>query len=754
MMEYLIHWTFNVTRRYWVTLTVFGTLVSVLMYSLDAASWVPNDAPLVSSFLLGIGFGWLLASSRYGGAFSLFYALLIALAIPVQAVGNIIPPLGKILTTPPGDLVNDLNLHAVEFSLRVSGWLDAMRAGDNIKDTGLFLLLLGVILALCGIWLMWTMIRQRRILNGLLPIALLFAMNVHLSRQPLSNYMVFLFCALLLIARSSFNRQHEDWQRRRVDYPEQLGVEWGGSAFALALAIVLVARLAPLFGTPEGWRAISDWMDRYHEQTSDTASRLFSGVKPPPPAPDAKPNIYVNTPNLGEIGAPISQGYETIMWVRTSDPAPVPENIAMNLPEVIMRTHYWRNGIYGAYNGHGWEPARLTEKISGQTELPEQPSPGRYFLRQEFDLEARHGGALFSVNDPIQTDGGVSLHPSQVDQSKILEGKISKYQVISEATKVSANELAGASTQYPAEIRAVYLQLPDTLPERVRTLTKRLVSGKNDPYHKAIAVQNYLRENFEYDLGVKQVPAKSDVVDYFLFESQRGFCSHYASAMAVMLRTVGVPARVVSGYAMGDYNLPRAAYQVPESAAHAWVEVYFPEYGWVEFEPTVSRSPIVYAEETPNNSQAPAPVAPIGGTKGEAAQYLVGLVLVAGLVLLSMPFLLLRMFSTTRQAPVIAIPVLYRRMRRVLAWAGLRAAPSMTPDEYLAFTSGRLQGYERINQALRQVTSLYRETTYSAHSPDETRVRRASNAWQQAIREWLTLWLRAFWQRLRERVAE
>jgi hypothetical protein len=114
-----------------------------------------------------------------------------------------------------------------------------------------------------------------------------------------------------------------------------------------------------------------------------------------------------------------------------------------------------------------------------------------------------------------------------------------------------------------------------------------------------------------------------------------------------------------------------------------------------------------------------------------------------------MPFLLLRMFSTTRQAPVIQVDVLYRRMRRVLSWAGLTAAPSMTPDEYLALYCGRLQPYEQLSQALSQATTLYRETTYSPRPPDESRVRRASYLWQRSINEWLTLWLKEIWKRIK-----
>ena len=250
-----------------------------------------------------------------------------------------------------------MNLRAWELSLRVTGWVETLRGEGNIQDTGLFILLLGAVLSLCAIWLMWSIIRQRQALNGLLPIALLLAINIHLSRQPLTNYAVFLFASLLLIARTSFTARHVDWQRRRVDYPEQIGLEWSGAAMALALTIVILARLAPFFGTADGLKALSDWINSYHQQTSDTATRLFSGVNPPPPQPAEKPQVKVNTPNLGEIGAPISQGSGVIMWVKISDPSPLPPDVGMHVPNVEIITHYWRNGIYGAYTGRGWEKA-------------------------------------------------------------------------------------------------------------------------------------------------------------------------------------------------------------------------------------------------------------------------------------------------------------------------------------------------------------------------------------------------------------
>lgn len=753
MSERAFLWLLDGLRRVWVSTVILSALVAVLLTGILEADWVEDEAALSYALIAGLVFGLLLARSRFPGWFAAAYGLVISALIAVESVGRVLPPAWSLVTRPPAEVLEQMNLRIVNVALRMGGWMDTLRAGDNVEDPGMFIVLMGALLSLCGIWLMWSFLRRRSALIGVLPIGVLFAINMHLSRQPLLGFMAFLFCVLLLIARSEYSRQHEEWQHRQVDYPDHLGLEWGAVAMACALVVVLIARAAPLLGTPEGWRAISEWVNRANDQTSETATRLFSGVNPPPPDPNRKKEVFVNTPDLGTIGAPIAQGLETIMWVSTSDPPPLPREAGLSVPSSPIRVHYWRNGIYGEYNGRGWEPAPPGEQIDRQAEdLPPSPPPGRYYLRQNFELEARHQGTLFATSDPVQTSSDVYLREVGAQEGYLVEGQASEYAVISAATRVSATQLANAPVDYPPEIRARYLQVPDTLPQRVRTLAGRVVAGAENQYQRVLRVQNYLRENYEYDLTVGEAPPGRDVVDYFLFEDPRGFCSHYASAMAVMLRSVGVPARVVTGYAMGEFDQERQAFQVQESAAHAWVEVYFPPYGWIEFEPTIVRSAIVYVEEDPVLPGG-EPVVSLEEEPPAAGPFFAALVLLAALALIVLPFLLLRVFGPSRQPPVVQASTLYRRMRRALGWAGLDAVGSVTPDEYLRLYNDRLSPYGQLQMALNQATALYREAVYSAHQPDANRVRSASRLWQSSFRQWLALWLRAAWARLRSRLA-
>lgn len=754
MAERIYSWLGRLFLRYWITAILFTLLTGVIVYSLEQARWVRGESGLANSFAVGLIFGALLARSRFRGWFALFYALFIALVNALQAAGKVLPGPSFWLSHSFYQIIDELNLRSLNLSLRASGWVETLRSGGNIEDTGLFVALIAAALTLCAIWLVWSMQRHYRVFNGLLPIGLLLAVNIHLSRQPLTSFVPFLLAAVLLMARTSYNSQSKDWQHRRVDFPEQLGVEWGAAALLLAVVIVLAARLAPLFGTAEGWEMLSDWVERTQERAADTTTRLFSGINTPPPPPDKKPVIFVNTPDLSEIGQPIPQGYETIMWVRTSDPAPIPEPAAGDVLAYSNRIHYWRGSVYATYTGRGWERAPMAGAIDLQREVSDEPPPGRYYLRQTFQIEARHSEALFSTNDPVRTSSGAYLRQTRGDFGRLVEGQISEYQVISAATLVTADELAAASMGYPDELRLLYLQLPDSLPDRVRALAARLAQGEADPYHKAIRIQNYLRENYIYNLSVPIAPPGRDVVDYFLFDAPGGFCSHYATAMTVMLRAVGIPARIVSGYAMGDYEGSRGAYHVPASASHAWVEVYFPGYGWVEFEPTASRSAIEYTEVGSEMAGSISAIEPLIEETPEATAQpsWIVLTLVVALILLALPFLVMRMFMITRHAPAVQVDLLYRRMRKALEWAGLSALPSVTPDEYLALFGQRLAPYRQLRQALAQTTQLYRESVFSPHPLDEYRVRLASHLWQQSIQDWLSLWLKTHWQRARSQI--
>ena len=133
---------------------------------------------------------------------------------------------------------------------------------------------------------------------------------------------------------------------------------------------------------------------------------------------------------------------------------------------------------------------------------------------------------------------------------------------------------------------APYLQLEEGLPGRVGDLARAVTAGRTTWYDAVVAVQAWLRANTRYDLDVPRDPDGVDAVDHFLFETRRGYCEQIASSMAVMLRTLGIPARLVTGYGPGERNPLTGYFEVKQSDAHAWVEVFYPGIGWVPYDPT------------------------------------------------------------------------------------------------------------------------------------------------------------------------
>jgi transglutaminase-like putative cysteine protease len=158
------------------------------------------------------------------------------------------------------------------------------------------------------------------------------------------------------------------------------------------------------------------------------------------------------------------------------------------------------------------------------------------------------------------------------------------YEVLSDAGVPSPESLRQDAGEYPAEIRRVYLALPEVEP-RVADLARQITATAHNNYDRTVAIEQYLRTNFTYTLDPKGIDPKSPIAS-FLFEAKAGYCEYFAAAMAVMLRTQGVPSRLVNGFQTGTYNRVGKDFIVRGRDAHSWVEVYFPAHGWVAFDPT------------------------------------------------------------------------------------------------------------------------------------------------------------------------
>ncbi|MFW6436298.1 MAG: transglutaminaseTgpA domain-containing protein [Halococcoides sp.] len=255
-------------------------------------------------------------------------------------------------------------------------------------------------------------------------------------------------------------------------------------------------------------------------------------------------------------------------------------------PEVLFsvrsdRASYWRTGSYDTYTGGGW--IRRSDPDERYLRPPEGANES---VTQEYRIQRRMNAmpavwrpAALDNETYVLTDGQGGLVPREP-----LEAGDS-YRLQSVAPAATNAQLQAADGSVPPEISDTYLQLPASTPDRVGERTARVTANAETPYETAVAVERYLESTKGYSLSVSR-PRRA-VADSFLFEMDEGYCTYFATTMAVMLRTQGVPARMVTGYGTGQ-RVGSNEWVVRGQNAHAWVKVYLSGVGWVRFDPTPS----------------------------------------------------------------------------------------------------------------------------------------------------------------------
>lgn len=709
----------------WLPLVLCIMLLIVASSSLTAARWI-NEAPrYIDALWLGAAFGAALAGSRFRALTALAYSGMLGLAVTAEIVGRVLPTWPQLQNNTWPDVLWGMHIRALILIDQINHWATAIVFGGTVQDNGFFIALVALLLWSVSVWLMWALIRRRQALAGLAPLTILVAFNNTLANRSATEYALFLAPVLLLLGYYAYRRAETDWDQRQVGYAEFIGMDWMINAAVATTLIMVLVVTSPWLGTPSGWRVLGDLFRIAQSQSAETAERLFGDVNPPRPPGS---NITARVPNLSLLSNPVPQGDEVVMWVKLSDPEPLPPEVPNtgNQPP----THYWRSQVYGTYSGQGWEP--IAADTAPQSTVATIPL-GRYTLQQQFEIVAAHGPELFAVNVPITASAEANIVHLPFEADAVLRGETSIYTATSWATQRTASALISAPADYPAEVRATYLQLPNTLPERVRDLARRIIGDAATPLEKAMRVQTYLRLNYPYQLEVPPRTSGQDAVDYFLFEAPGGNCNYYASAMAVLLRTLNVPARVAVGYAMGTFDFERRAYRVTADSAHAWVEVYFPGVGWVEFEPTSNRSALNYIHAQPDVSD---PVVTQIPNASQSNSYVFAFI-VLGLLVLAWVLWQLRQRPRGER-----VAELYWRVRGALAWAGWRGSATTTPDEFFASLTPALTQRKNLSSALAQATALHERALYGAHPISLAEANHVERLWRKARWEWLAAWAR------------
>jgi protein-glutamine gamma-glutamyltransferase len=253
----------------------------------------------------------------------------------------------------------------------------------------------------------------------------------------------------------------------------------------------------------------------------------------------------------------------------------------------------WRGVTLNVFKGNTWsnsfEQKQLQPSVDGSYQLrapSSPPSAVHRYIRYRVLMEPIGTNVFFLAEQPRSLTGSyrpVTSDPGGSVYNLDLEHPITRYDALSELPQIDADELRLAPNTVPDGAEQ-YLMLPP-LDIRISKLADQITASSNNNYDKALAIEQYLRTHFGYTLQLPRTVPRDPLAN-FLFERKQGHCEYFASSMAVMLRAIHIPSRIVNGFRTGEFNDLTGQYVVRASNAHSWVEAYFPGFGWISFDPT------------------------------------------------------------------------------------------------------------------------------------------------------------------------
>lgn len=714
-------------RGGWSGLPIFAIMTLIYPSSLQQADWVElsdhlwvvGAIALVLGILVGNG-----PTRPLRGA--LMGSFLGAFVVAILTVGSV--PEGTFRTK------------AIEVGIDVNSWLTQVLAGEAARGQTVFTLFLGASVWAAAFMGAFALSRTGRPWEALLINGVCLTVNVSLALTPLLAHLVaFTLCALVLMVRLHIVSLQERWDRRNIQPTGEM--DWrvlrGGLTWTAVL--VIMALVTPRVGAAAALDAAFDVFEAPYSRIETEWQRFFAGVSGPSRLRGVTFSDAIRlgqSPNLGD---------STVMIVE----APA--------------GRFWRAIAYDFYTGQGWR----TTEVDRSERVTSERFQQRERLDATFYVQEPYGNRLFAANEPVRAsvpaqflvgdDRSFSSGMRALEQRAAAE----KYTITSVVSTADKGSLRRAPSIYSEAVRRAYLQVPSTLPQRVRDLARKVVEGKDNPYDKAEAVESFLRTNYRYAPVVRPPPPGRDPVDWFLFDLKEDFCEYFASSMVMMLREVGVPARLVEGFTSGTFDPNLGRYVVKQVNAHAWVEVWFPNFGWIEFEPTPSETPFLRAEEPLDPSLLPGEQNPgdqeamqdgavrdpdkdlligdedlPGGTGAAAAVPIdpAPFVALLGVLLLALLVFVLRFEWRFRgQSPIEAS---WGKARLLAAYVG---HPSRSSETTYEFASALGAAVPEVREPIRAIADArVRERYAPLGAPDDLR-EKAEDAWWTIAKELVSL---------------
>jgi transglutaminase-like putative cysteine protease len=559
-------------------------LTLMIARSTATAAWVPGIDPVVPVALAGAVFMGVLALLPVPWPAGLVAGLLLG---PLAALNASWPQLHEVH---PGDPLS-IGLAGAWWTRLNGGVIPGDASGYVVSDdASLYLFLIGLLMWVTGGWLSWCVLRWHRPLLGLVPGAAAFATNLLNSANQSGYMLVILGLTLALLLWTNYTSSVASVVRARVKLTGDARWDFWESGLVAMAALIFLALLLPPLSTEDRTTqmqasAFSSW--------AALQERLNHGSS-------LGPGVITNTTGFStsvSLGGPLKKSRDivfTYTWTGQSD-----------------STRYFRG-------------VNITQTTLGQWRYSDSP---RYVTRvgaetvpQYAETDQKLALTTFTVNMLTPPGGGnqdILFYPgifymsdrdtlvsqvvpvadnkiTTVDRLSSVKPPVSNgsYIMTTQYSIATVDDLNQAGTAYPSWL-GPYSSLPtegyrngDVL-ARIHQLAVDVTTkaGARTPYQKATAIETFLR-TYKYTLTPRATPQGADPIDFFLFTSKEGYCEFFATAMGDMLRSLGIPTRLVNGFGPGQFDVARHSYVVKGEDAHTWVELYFPGYGWIKFEPT------------------------------------------------------------------------------------------------------------------------------------------------------------------------
>ena len=558
----------------WSTLLL---LLAMMMVSASAIAQADlifglHVIPLVG--ILAALTGTLIAKSRFTPNTAHLFSLIYGLFVVFFMVGTI----DSFAAMPWRDRI----LHPTDGIIsRQIIWLQKLVSGGTSRDGLIFVFQTSLIYWALGYTASWFTFRQPRVWRAVIPtgLVLLSVVYYYAGPRPLELYLaLYLLLALLFVARTYLVEKEKGWLAGSIQYEKNIWFTFIRAGFVVALlALAFTWRLPPLSASATMGDALNGARGPWRE-FQDNWTRMFSALR----------TYGTNTTDPYQdtlvLGGPRTVGNTAVMDII----------VPRELPYV-----YWQAKVYHTYQDGGWSSLNepFTEHFPDEGPINHPFTANREVVTQTVISYLPNSSLIYGAPDIINVDRPINVYASRDTRGNQLVSQVrakfvlqlgDQYEVTSRLSLADATSLRSASTEYPDWIQQTYLQLPASVSPETLALAEELTAPHDNPFDKAIAVRDYLRENIVYNDQIEATPEGIDPVHYTLFVSREAYCNYYASAMALMLRSQGVPTRVVGGYAQGSFDAESSSYRVQASNSHTWVEVYFPNYGWIQFEPTAS----------------------------------------------------------------------------------------------------------------------------------------------------------------------